>query len=111
MIGYKQFERIIKNIQKNSEDNKKLTKILECKDACGWVDFGSDLVNDLVFLLEKIFDDKYDEISWWLWDSKKDKYIWWEGYKYDLTKIKDLYYWLKKDYKKVKRGKEEDDRT
>ena len=40
-------------------------------------------------------------ISWWLYENV-DKIITWNNIKYDLTNIEDLYFWLKKDYNKIK---------
>ena len=57
--------------------------------------------------MQRIFKDDNGDIEWWLYDSEAGKFVWWHDYKYDLTEIKDLYYWLKKDYDKVKKEKEE----
>lgn len=104
MLTFEQFEKILKDIQKNQEENKKLTEILVCKDSGGWISTCEYLVDDLLSLLKTIFNDENDDISWWLWDGNKN--IYWKDYKYDLTEIKDLYYWLSKDYEKVKKEKE-----
>lgn len=107
MITLEIFEKIIKDVQKHDKDNKILSEILVEKESYGWVSHGNIIINDLIKLLERIFENDYGDIEWWLYDSKADKLVWWHGYKYDLTEIKDLYYWLKKDYDKVKKEKEE----
>lgn len=107
MITLEIFEKIIKDIQKHDENNEILTDILIGDENYGWVSHGNIIVNDLIKLMQRIFKDDNDDINWWLYDSEAGKFIWWHGYKYDLTEIKDLYYWLKKDYDKVKKEKEE----
>lgn len=101
MITLVEFEEILNHIKKNEEDNRNLTDILVSSDCTGFTMFGSDLVHDIVILLSKIFNDEHDFISWWLWDSP-NHFVWWEGKKYDLTEVKDLYYWLKGEYDLVK---------
>lgn len=105
MLTLKEFENIMNHIKKNGEDNEKLTDILVSKDCTGFTSFGNELVYDLVFLLSKIFNDEHDNIGWWLWEDSKN--VWWNGRKYDLTEVKDLYYWLRKEYDKIKSEVEE----
>lgn len=107
MITLEIFEKIIKDIQKHDKNNKILSNILIGDESYGWVSYGNVLENDLIKLLERIFQNDDGDIEWWLFDSNADKFIWKHDYKYDLTEIKDLYYWLKKDYDKVKKEKEE----
>ena len=107
MITLEIFEKIIKDIQKHDKNNKILSDILIGNKNYGWVSYGNVLENDLIKLLERIFQNDNGDIEWWLYDSEASKFVWWQDYKYDLTEIKDLYYWLKKDYDKVKKEKEE----
>ena len=107
MITLEIFEKIIKDIQKHDKENEILSDILIGNENYGWVSHGNIIVNDLIKLMQRIFKDDNDDINWWLYDSEAGKFVWWHDYKYDLTEIKDLYYWLKKDYDKVKKEKEE----
>ena len=57
-----------------------------------------------LLLVLKIFDDKENIISWWLYENvKKIIYFNNKSYDYDLTKIEDLYYYLTKQNKKIKK--------
>ena len=107
MITLEIFEKIIKDIQKHIKNNEILSNILIEDESYGWVNHGNIIIDDLIKLLERIFKNDNEDIEWWLFDSNADKFIWKHDYKYDLTEIKDLYYWLKKDYDKVKKEKEE----
>ena len=107
MITLEIFEKIIKDIQKHIKNNEILSNILIGDESYGWVSHGNIIIDDLIKLLERIFKDDNEDIEWWLFDSNSDKFVWLHDYKYDLTEIKDLYYWLKKDYDKVKKEKEE----
>lgn len=101
MLTLEEFEKILLDIKKNEKDNKKLTDILVSDECTGFTSFGDKLVHDIIKLLSKIFGDEYDNISWWLWETD-DHFVWWKDKKYDLTEVKDLYYWLRKEYDKVK---------
>lgn len=107
MITLEIFEKIIKDIQKHDKNNEILSDILIGDENYGRVSHGNIIVNDLIKLMQRIFKDDNDDINWWLYDSKAGKFVWWHDYKYDLTEIKDFYYWLKRDYDKVKKEKEE----
>ena len=101
MITISEFEEILLHIKQNRKDNDKLTKILVSDDCTGFTSFGDKLVHDLIKLLSLIFGDKYDNISWWLWEET-EKFVWYKNRKYDLTQAEDLYYWLKGDLDLVK---------
>ena len=107
MITLEIFEKIIKDIQKHIKNNEILSNILIGDESYGWVNHGNIIIDDLIKLLERIFKNDNEDIEWWLFDNNADKFIWKHDYKYDLTEIKDLYYWLKKDYDKVKKEEEE----
>lgn len=107
MITLEKFEEIIKDIQKHIKNNEILSNILIGDESYGWVSHGNIIIDDLIKLLERIFKNDNEDIEWWLFDSNADKFVYLHDYKYDLTEIKDLYYWLKKDYDKVKKEKEE----
>lgn len=104
MITLEEFKHIIKVIQEHEKDSDTLTEIM-LKHSTGIIDYGFDIVAHLVKLLEKVIDDKDEWISWWLWDDVK-KIVYDNDSKepvYDLTDVKDLYYYCKKQYNKVKK--------
>lgn len=102
-INFKTFKRIIKTIQLFNKDCHKLTKTL-LKDTYGFVDFGFNIENEIVELLKLNLNDKDDIIGWWLYEDVK-KIIYGKTINYDLTDIKDLYYFLIGELDKVKNYK------
>lgn len=102
MITLEEFKHTIEVIQEHKKENDKLTKIM-LKNSTGIIDYGYDIVDHLVKLLEIVMDDKDEWISWWLWEDVK-KIVYYSGEPvYDLTAVEDLYYYCKKQYDKVKK--------
>lgn len=101
------FKQILSAIKQHEEANRKLTDLVVSKDCTGFCSFGEELVTYLILLLAKAMNDKYDYISWWLWETSS-YHVWDETYEYDLEDPKDLYYFLKGDYTKVKKRKKDD---
>ena len=102
MITLEKFKEIIETVKKFDEDNEQLTKIL-LKETYGFVDYYFPMEKAINELMLDVFDcDDPDIFSWWLWE-KVEKTIEWKNVKYDLTNIEDLYYWLTKQYDKVKK--------
>ena len=93
-ISLEEFTRIIKVIQDHESDCKVLTKIM-LKNSVGIIDYGFDVVAELVKLLEKIFNDKDENISWWLYEEV-DKVFFFKNKDYDIDvrTPESLYYYL-----------------
>lgn len=94
------FTKILSNIQKHEEDNRKLTELVVSKDCTGFCSFGEELLENVVSLLSRAMNDEHGYICWWLWD-RHDGYVWDKKYRYNLSDPKDLYYYLKGDFDKV----------
>ena len=110
MISLNLFVKIIQDIQRQEEKDDKLTKLLVCPDCTGWINSAEDLISDLVELLQFELGDKYECVSWWLYDiSDNNKFVYEDiddtrEVKYDLNDLKDLYYYIIKDFKNVKQS-------
>jgi hypothetical protein len=102
LITLEEFKTIMNHIKENYDDNEKLTRILVSDDCTGFTNFGEHLVCDLLHLVEKLLNDDGDWISWWLYEDVS-KIVTSSNTNYDLTKVEDLYYFLRKEYDKVKR--------
>jgi len=108
MISLDLFKSIISHIKQQEEKDEKLTKLLIDPDFTGWVSTANDLIDDLVKLLEYELGDKYEYISWWLYDiSDGNKFVY-EDFKdnkqirYNLNLLEDLYYYVIGDLEAVK---------
>lgn len=108
MISLDLFKSIISHIKQQEEKDEKLTKLLIDSDFTGWISTANDLIDDLVKLLEYEFGDKYEYISWWLYDiSDGNKFVY-EDFKegkqvrYNLNDLEDLYYYIIGDLEAVK---------
>ena len=53
-------------------------------------------------MLNEVFENDDPDLIWWWANEDTKKIIEWENIEYDLTNIEDLYYWLTKQYDKVK---------
>jgi len=108
MISLDLFKSIISHIKQQEEKDEKLTKLLIDPDFTGWISTANDLIDDLVKLLEYELGDKYEYISWWLYDiSDGNKFVY-EDFKddkqvrYNLNSPEDLYYYVIGDLEAVK---------
>lgn len=108
MISLDLFKSIISHIKQQEEKDEKLTKLLIDSDFTGWISTANDLIDDLVKLLEYELGDKYEYISWWLYDiSDGNKFVY-EDFKddkqvrYNLNDLKDLYNYIIGDLEAVK---------
>lgn len=108
MISLDLFKSIISHIKQQEEKDEKLTKLLIDPDFNGWISTANDLIDDLVKLLEYELGDKYEYISWWLYDiSDGNKFVY-EDFKddkqvrYNLNSPEDLYYYVIDDLEAVK---------
>lgn len=120
MISLKLFKSIIEHIYQQEEKDKKLTELLIDPDFTGWISTANDLIDDLVKLLEYELGDKYEYISWWLYDvSDGNKFVY-EDFKedkqvrYNLNDLKDLYNYIIGDLEAVKQdivNKNKEDNT
>ena len=111
MITKELFIRAINTIQKLENDNKKLSNILIGDSSCGFCDFGGELIETFLDVLHADFE-MFDEdpiLDWWLYEvDDGDKHIWEYidngAIVYDLNDIEDLYYYMRKDFSKVKQN-------
>lgn len=100
-LTFNRFKKIIETINRFEKESRILDKIF-LKNSIGFIDFGDDILSELVKMIEMNFGDEYDNVSWWLWESKKGgKFVWQGNKKYDLNKLEDFYNWLNKKYDKV----------
>lgn len=104
MITLERFKKIIEAVKQFDKENKQLSKIL-LKDNYGFIDFYFPLIDAIGELLNEIFQPEDKElISWWLYEDVEKVVHWFdEDIRYDLTKIEDLYFYLIKQYNKVKK--------
>lgn len=120
MISLDLFKSIISHIKQQEEKDEKLTKLLIDPDFTGWISTANGLIDDLVKLLEYELGDKYEYISWWLYDiSDGNKFVY-EDFKddkqvrYNLNDLKDLYNYIIGDLEAVKQdivNKNKEDNT
>lgn len=108
MISLDLFKSIISHIKQQEEKDEKLTKLLIDPEFTGWISTANDLIDDLVKLLEYELGDKYECISWWLYDiSDGNKFVY-EDFeddkqiRFNLNDLKDLYYYITGDLEAVK---------
>ena len=108
MISLDLFKSIISHIKQQEEKDEKLTKLLIDPDFTGWISTANDLIDDLVKLLEYELGDKYEYISWWLYDiSDGNKFVYEDidedkQIRYNLNDLKDLYNYVVGDLEAVK---------
>lgn len=108
MISLDLFKSIISHIKQQEEKDEKLTKLLIDPDFTGWISTANDLIDDLVKLLEYELGDKYEYISWWLYDITDGHKFIYEDFKdnkqirYNLNDLEDLYNYIIGDLEAVK---------
>lgn len=112
MISIRNFKKIFNDIQEHEEKNDVLTKIIVSKDSSGWVDYGTDLVDDIILVLNELLEiDKEDDLLfWWLYDAPQNEKFCYEDIKgddlhcimYNLNDLEDLYYYATKQFDTVK---------
>lgn len=102
MLSKEVFCDVIEKIQKQDIIDESVSRSLEL--VCdSWVLFNSknNKYDALNIVFKEAMEDKYDLISWWLYEDV-DKFIYIEeDTYYDLTKVDSLYYYLT-DIKKLK---------
>jgi len=105
MITLEEFEEVFKIVKQFEEDQDKLTEIL-LKDTNGFVNFGFPIADLVLRLLNKVFNiDDPDLFSWWLYEDVDKIITFSDKTKYDVTNIKDLYFYAKGECNKVKQSK------
>lgn len=77
-MNYTEFESKIKTIEKYIKDTRRLEDVISCD---GIINFGEQLLQQNIELLEYIFDDQDTKwINYWLWEldfgerNNKEKY-------------------------------------
>lgn len=95
MISLRLFKKIMQHVKEQEQIDEQLTKLLVCKESNGFISTADTLIDDILKLLQEIFDDKYETIEWWFWEiSDNHKFIYENGVKYDLNDLDSLYYYL-----------------
>lgn len=104
MISLEKFVSIIQDIKNQDKKDEELTKLLVCKYSAGWISSAEPLIEDIIVLLETMFDDKAEAISGYIYDILDDKkyvYDWDNNVKYDINTPENLYYYLIGEYDKL----------
>lgn len=114
MISLKEFKKIFNDIKDQEDKNEVLSKILVCKDSTGWIDYGCDLIDDIILVLSNNLDiNKEDDLLfWWLYDAPNNNKFCYEDLpdnktkriQYNLNRLDDLYYYATKQFDKVKKA-------
>lgn len=94
-ISKELFVEVIENIQKQEEKNNKFSKALN--EMCdGWPlwDVNNLYLRSLLKVLETIFHDNYDTISWFLWEDVEKKIWLADGTEIDVSTPENLYDYL-----------------
>ena len=103
MISLDEFKEVMEIVKEFDKAQETLTKVL-IKENTGFVDFGFPLQGLIFRLLKEIFNiEDPDLLEWWLYEDVEKIIYYPDGLKYDLTNIKDLYYYIKGDFDKVKK--------
>lgn len=97
-MDFETFKMAIDAIQKHREQQEKVTNFIEseiCTESWAFCTFGDNLSDALLKVLEHVFNDKGEWISWWLYeDVEKIVTFTDSNKKLDITKIEDLYNFL-----------------
>lgn len=103
------FLKIMRHIKEQLDKDDKLTELLVHDDCSGWISTSAYLIDDLIYLMSSILEDKDEWISWWLWEAderRNDNAIWTEyegeSYKFIINDEEDLYYLIKNDLSSIK---------
>lgn len=98
MLTRKTFVDAISKIQKHEELMERLDSV--CREFGSFrpsLDFGNLHLQALLEVLKEAMDDKYDYISWWLYDGSDHVVSWTEDgqdVSVDLTDVNALYDFL-----------------
>ncbi len=108
MISLDLFKSVVGHIYQQEEKDKKLTELLIDPDFTGWISTANDLIDDLINLLEYELGDKYETVSWWIYDISDGKKFVYEDIdedkqvEFNLNSLDDLYYYIIGDLEMVK---------
>lgn len=103
MISLELFEKILTDIQEHEFKNDTLSNIMVCPDCTGWIDFGSNLIDNTLKILNDVFGLPEDDDLIWAWmydmpDGKRYLYEKDKNIKYNINTAKSLYLYLTKQY-------------
>lgn len=95
MIPKKMFVEVIENIRKEEEKARKFAKALDIY-ADGHFIWDADnlYLKSLMDILERIFHDNYDTISWFIWEDVEKKIWLADGTEIDVSTPEKLYDYL-----------------
>lgn len=97
-MDFETFKMAIDAIQKHREQQEKVTNFIEseiCTESWAFCTFGDNLSDTLLKVLEHVFNDKGEWISWWLYEDVEKIVTFTDtNQKLDITKIEDLYNFL-----------------
>ena len=67
MVSLELFEKILIDIQEHELKNDKLSNIMVCPDCTGWIDYGSNLIDNTLKILNDTFGLPEDDDLIWAW--------------------------------------------
>ena len=97
MLNQRDFVSFIRAIKKEDKRLEKLGKNLGTLGD-GWIVVDNPLTYSIVSFLERAMGDKFDIISWWLWEDV-EKIIYDNNKKIDVSTPQKLYKYLVKEIK------------
>lgn len=105
MLSYEKFETVINHIREQIDNEDKLVKAMQDILLDGHVvcKLSTTLFEDIISILEDMFLDKVETISWWIWESDfgtKHATIIDNHQQVNLISTKELYDYLYENYKK-----------
>lgn len=106
MVSLELFEKILIDIQEHELKNDKLSNIMVCPDCTGWIDYGSNLIDNTLKILNDTFGLPEDDDLIWAWlyelpDGERYLYEDNKNIRYDINSIKNFYLYLTKEYDKI----------
>ena len=77
-MDFETFKMAIDAIQKHREQQEKVTNFIEseiCTESWAFCTFGDNLSDALLKVLEHVFNDKGEWISWWLYEDVEKEWV------------------------------------
>ena len=60
MISLRLFKKIMQHVKEQEQIDEQLTKLLVCKESNGFISTADTLIDDILKLLQEIFDKFYE---------------------------------------------------
>ena len=108
VLSLEEFKKAIETIKDFENEIRQISNIT-IKECTGFIDFHFKIIDLATSLLSRAMNDDSEWLDWWL-NEKVEKIIYLnnERYDYDVENVEDLYYYLTKQYEKIKRIKASD---